>query len=329
MVVADSLIDANLRGWDSHGVARLPHYLRRIAGGSINPQPRIRSEVLGPSAARVNGDHGLGQLVMSHAAQRAIAMAGDTGAAWVSVADSSHCGTLSYFARPIAQAGMIGFAFTHVDPMVVPFGASQPFCGTNPICITAPGRDAQMLCLDMATSVTPWNSIENAAIEGVPIPEGWAIDNDGQGTVDPTQVNAIHPFGGYKGSGLGLMVDVLCSMLSDSPYGPDIPKMYGDLTENRRLGGLVGAIDITRFVPLARFHQRVSEMIERWRMLTPAEEGGRVLYPGEPEEISLEKRRREGIPLGLQLVELLNEAAAAQGIAPLQAEASTSPSGEA
>ena len=316
--VAESLTDANLSGWDSHGVARLPHYLRRIEQGSIKPQPNITVEQLAPAAARLDGGHGMGHVVMSQAAGHAIEQAGLAGASWVSVCNSSHCGTLSYMGRRIAKAGMIGIVFTHVDPMVVPFGASEPFCGTNPICIAAPGRDGRVLCLDMASSVTPWNSIENAATEGVPIPAGWAIDKDGNETLDPNQVRAINPMAGYKGSGLGLLIDVLCSMLSDSPYGPDIPKMYSDLSEHRRLGGLVGAINIASFVGLDRFQQRIDQMLDRWVGLRPSTPGGRVLYPGEPEEINRTQRLREGIPLGLQLIEQFNEIAQHLHVDPLQ-----------
>ena len=136
--MADSLVEANLRGVDSHGVARLPHYLRRIQHGSINPRPKIRVEILGPAAARVDGDRGLGQLVMLTAAEQAIELARRAGSAWVAVANSSHCGALAYYGLRIAEAGMIGLVFTHVDPMVLPYGSREPFCGTNPICITAP-----------------------------------------------------------------------------------------------------------------------------------------------------------------------------------------------
>jgi len=227
--------------------------------------------------------------------------------------------------RRIARWGMIGIVFTHVDPMVVPFGASQPFCGTNPICIAAPSTGDRILCLDMATSVTPWNSIENAATEGVPIPSGWAVDQDGNETLDPKQVKAINPMAGYKGSGLGLIIDMLCSMLSDSPFGPDIPKMYGDLSENRRLGGLVGAIDISRFVTLDRFQQRIDDMIERWGALRPAKPGGRVLYPGESEDINRKLRLAEGIPLGLQLIEDFNQIAKQMGINKLRLQSQINP----
>lgn len=316
--VADSLTQANLSGWDSHGVARLPHYLRRVKQGSINPRPTISFELLGPAAARVDGNHGMGHVVMTRAAEHAVEQAKSAGASWVSVCNSSHCGTLSYFGHKIAEAGMIGFAFTHVDPMVVPFGSTEAFCGTNPICITAPGREGKVLCLDMATSVTPWNSIENAAIEGVGIPAGWAVDESGNETLDPNQVRAINPMAGYKGSGLGLMIDVLCAMLSDSPYGPDIPKMYGDLSQHRRLGGLVGAINIESFVGLDRFQHRISEMLQRWGALNPSQDGERVLYPGEPEEINRKQRLDQGIPLGLQLIDQFNEIAARMQVRPLR-----------
>lgn len=301
-LVARSLVEANLRGIDSHGVARLPHYLARIAKGSINPRPNLTTTRAAPSLARVDGDHGLGQLVMHRAAQEAIALAREAGAGWVAVSNSTHCGALDYYGLPIAHAGMIGFVFTHVDPMVLPYGSKQPFCGTNPICITAPGEADQALCLDMATSIVPWNQVTNAALEGATLAPGLAVDADGRDTTDPNAVTALYPFGLYKGSGLGLMVDVLCALLSGAPYGPDIPKMYGDLAQKRQLGGLVGAIDIRRFISLEQFHRRVSQLIQRWNALPAAEAGGQVLYPGQPEILAKEQRLRDGIPLPAHLV---------------------------
>lgn len=319
--VAEMLVATNLRGTDSHGVARLPHYLRRIQHGSIKAKPHIRRELLGPSAARVNGDHGLGHLVMADATLAAIELARNTGAGWVSVRRSSHCGALALYGLEIADAGMIGLVFTHVDPMVLPFGAARAFCGTNPICITAPRAPSNAdhlatgaLCLDMATSKVPWNTVANAAMEGAAIEPGWAVDAEGNDTTDAALVASLYPMGKYKGSGLGLLIDVLCAMLGDSPYGPDIPKMYGDPAQPRQLGGLVGAIDIGRFVPLSRFHTRVSELVERWCDLPPAQPGDRVLFPGQPELIEQEKRLREGIPLGLQLLREFDDLAIQYGV---------------
>lgn len=306
-IVAASLVESNLRGIDSHGVARLPHYLNRIAHGSIRPRPEMRFERLGAAVGRLDGGQGPGQLVMHRATHEAMALAEEAGAGWVGVSNSSHCGALAYYGLEMARAGMIGFVFTHVDPMVLPYGSRKPFCGTNPICLTAPGSDGRTLCLDMATSVVPWNTVANAAMEGVPIPQGWAVDKNGQDTTDAKQVSALYPFGGYKGSGLGLMIDVLCSMLVSAPFGPNIPKMYGDPAQPRQLGGLVGAIRIENFGPLAAFHERVWALIEQWAALPPSEPGGKVLYPGEPEMICREKRLRNGIPLGLELLKQFSE----------------------
>jgi len=319
--VAEALVATNLRGIDSHGVARLPHYLRRIQCGSIRPRPTIKLERLSPALARCDGDHGLGHLVMRRATQAAIELARESGAGWVAVRNSSHCGALALYGLPIADAGMIGLVFTHVDPMVFPFGAKKAFCGTNPVCITAPRASAGAedlatgaLCLDMATSKVPWNTVANAAMEGVPIQSGWAVDDNGRDTTVAEQVVALYPMGEYKGSGLGLLIDVLCSMLSDSPYGPDIPKMYGDPTQQRRLGGLVGAIDIQHFIPLDRFFSRVSELVTRWCSLPSAQPNGQVLFPGQPELHTRRQRLREGVPLGMRLVKELEQLAVQYGM---------------
>ena len=324
-LVVDTLIESDLRGVTSHGVSRIPHYLERIRLGGINRTPQATAEILGPCSARIDGDHGLGQLTMHRAALTAIQLAKESGAGWATVCNSSHCGALAYYGLKIADAGMIGLVFTHVDPMVVPYGAKAAFSGTNPICITAPRasrganeRPTGALCLDMATSKAPWNAVANAAREGVAIPAGWAVDASGNETTDPNQVAAMMPVGEYKGSGLGLMIDVLCSLLSNSPFGPDIPKMYSnDLSQRRRLGGMVGAIDISRFVPLAQFHVRVAQMIERLGAMPPAVPGGEILFPGEPELRQRERRLKEGIPLGIHTLEELDRLAVGFGLDPL------------
>ncbi len=320
-LVSDSLVASNLRGIDSHGVARIPHYLKRLAHGSIKSKPQISIDQRSPSTAMVDGDHGLGQLVMQRATQSAVELARATGSAWVAVRNSSHCGALAYYGLQIADAGMIGLVFTHVDPMVIPYDAQNPFCGTNPICITAPraARGAGDLetgafCLDMATSKVPWNIIVNACTERVPIEPGWGADKDGNSTTDPQSVVGLYPCGSYKGSGLGLAIDVLCSLLSDAPYGLDIPAMYGDYSERRLLGGLIGAIDIRRFLPPKQFFHRLDDLLNRWSAQPAREADQRVLYPGEPEMLEQQRRLREGIPIGCQALQELDEMAAAHGI---------------
>ncbi|MBL4701145.1 MAG: Ldh family oxidoreductase [Phycisphaeraceae bacterium] len=313
-LVADSLVQANLRGIDSHGIARLPHYLNRMKHGSIKPTPNMTLTQVASACAILDGDHGLGQMVMAKASDEAVSLARKAGAGWVSVRNSSHCGALAHYGLQIAKQGMIGLVFTHVDPMVLPHGSKEPFCGTNPLCIAVAGQGDEHLCLDMATSVVPWNTVANAAHEGVPIPKGWAVDKDGIDITQASRVAALYPFGGYKGSGLGLLIDMLCSLLGGSPYGPDIPKMYGDPSQHRQLGGLVGAIDLSHFIDTNTAQKRVSEMIDRWGNLQPAETGGQVQYPGQPEVQERQRRIKNGVPIGHELFKTLNDLAQAYEI---------------
>ncbi len=147
---------------------------------------------------------------------------------------------------------------------------------------------------------------------------GWAVDAEGNDTRDPELVAALYPFGEHKGSGLGLMADVFSALLSDSPYGPDIPRMYGDMQEKRRLGGLVGVLSIESFTDPTRFRERAGEMIRRLGRLPPTPGADRVLFPGEPELLMRKQRLAHGIPLGRQLFNDLNELATTRGLARLE-----------
>jgi ureidoglycolate dehydrogenase (NAD+) len=306
-LIAESLVESNLRGIDSHGVARLPHYLNRIRHGSLKTQPEIKAHRLAPSLARIDGDHGMGQLAMQAATAEAISLSRESESAWVAIENSSHCGALAYYGLQIAEANMVGIVFTHSDSMVVPYAAKHPFCGTNPLCFTAPGEPGNALCLDMATSIVPWNTVTNAVIEGVELPDNWAVDAEGRPTTHPQDVRGLHAFGDYKGSGLGLMIDVFCSFLLGTPYGPDIPAMYGDPSAKRLLGGLVGAIDISRFRPIDSFRRNVADLMHRWNAQNRADPGVPVLYPGQPEQMTRRERLSRGIPLGVNLLGLFQE----------------------
>lgn len=315
LLVAESLVESNLRGIDSHGVARLPHYLNRIRHGSINPRPNLAFSKLGAAAGRLDADHGLGQIAMARAAEEAITLARESGAGWVAVEKSSHCGALAYYGHQIARADMVGILFTHSDSMVVPYAGKHAFCGTNPLCIIVPGEEADTtLCLDMATSVVPWNTITNAAMEDVKIPGDWAVDVEGNPTTNPKDVRAVRPFGSYKGSGLGLMIDILCSFLIGTPSGPDIAPMYGDPGRQRLLGGLVGAIDIRRFRDVPAFRTAVSALTHRWNAQPAADPAEPVLFPGQPELQTRARRLAEGIPLGVNLVEIFQTIAKEKSI---------------
>jgi ureidoglycolate dehydrogenase (NAD+) len=313
-LVARSLVESNLRGIDSHGVARLPHYLNRIRHGSIKPQPNIQVHKHAAALARVDGDHGMGQLAMQRATEEAILLARESGAGWVAVENSTHCGALAFYGLEIAKANMIAIVFTHSDSMVVPYAAKHAFCGTNPLCFAMPGENGADLCLDMATSIVPWNTISNAAIEEISIPDDWAVDAAGNPTTNPKEVRGVHPFGKHKGSALGLMVDVFCSFLLGTPYGPHIPAMYGDPSKQRLLGGLVGAIDISKFRPPEQFRASVTALTNEWNAQERMHPDEPVLVPGQPELITRQERLAKGVPLGVNLVEIFSKLGAELGV---------------
>jgi len=313
-LVADTLVESNLRGIDSHGTARLLHYLNRIEQGSIDSKAKPQFEKQAPAMGMVDGQHGLGQLAMMEATNRAADLAHENGCGWVAVKNSSHCGALAYYGQHLANQGMVAVVFTHSDAMVAPYAAKHAFCGTNPICIVIPGQDAQHLCLDMATSCVPWNTVMNAAIEGVKLHPDWALDANGTPTTDPHLAAAVRPTAGYKGSGLGLIIDLLCALPGGGPIGPDIPKMFKQLDQQRRLGGLVGAIDLTRFQPLKQMTTRTREIADRWNHQPCESPDNPTLWPGQPELNCRQKRLKNGIPMGVKTLAQLEALATQAGV---------------
>jgi ureidoglycolate dehydrogenase (NAD+) len=296
LIVSDALIQTSLWGIDSHGIARLPHYLARIQAGSIEAKPAIQVKETGPCTAQLTGGHGLGMVICDQAMGVAIRLAQQNGVGVVGISESTHCGAIGLYSRKAALSGLIGIAFTHSDALVVPFGGKERFLGTNPISIAFPRLGSQPLCLDMATSAIPWNRVMNARRENQELPDGVAIDATGAFTTDPHKTSALFPLGGaeygYKGYGLALMVDILCGPLNGMPFGPNVSVMYGDLSQRRNLGSLMLAIDPARFAGGPALAETVLQITQ-----TLKQQPGTILFPGEPEYLCEERRRREGIPI--------------------------------
>jgi ureidoglycolate dehydrogenase (NAD+) len=304
--VARSLVQTSLWGIDSHGIARLTHYLSRIQAGSIEPNPKMEIIETGPCTATMNGGHGLGIVICHKAMGKAIELAKQNGVGLVGISESTHCGAIGLYSRQAAIEGLIGVAFTHSDALVVPFGGKERFLGTNPISIAFPRTGKEPLCLDMATSAIPWNRVMNARRENDTLPEGVAMDRTGSLTRDPQEATSLFPLGGedfgYKGYGLALMIDILCGPLNGMPFGPNIPVMYGDLRERRHLGSLMIAIDPNRFVGGAHLSENVLLITELLKNQT-----GTVLFPGEPEYIRETERKSQGIPVDQELLKDMND----------------------
>jgi len=294
--VAGSLVQTNLWGIDSHGIARLPHYLNRITHGSIKAGPQIVVTPTGPSTAQVDGDQGLG-IVVSHRANRAaMELARASGIGAVGVADSSHCGAVGLYARDAARAGLIGMAFTHSDKIAAPHGGHLPFLGTNPIAMAFPRENGEPVCLDMATTSIPWNRVMNARREGIGLPNDVAVDSAGAPTDDAQSANALRPLGGldygHKGYGLALVVELLCGPLHGNLWGPQIGPMYGELTRPRHIGAFFIVLDPMRFAGGPTLAATIEQMA---RAL--AAEPGDVLMPGDPELAEETRRRALGVPI--------------------------------
>ena len=296
-IMADSLVHANLRGVDSHGVMRVPHYISRVDNGSINPRPSAKVERTGAATATIDANHGFGQVTNWDAMGLAVEIARESGAGFVGVTHSNHCGALSFFTQRAIEAGCIGMAFTQTDKGVVPFGGRIPFCGTNPLCIGIPSASGPPVVLDMATSTVAGGHIYKARMENRPIPPTWALDSDGKPTTDPHKAAYWTPAAGAKGYGLGVIIDILTGILSGGAYGPHIPVMYGDLDKKRNLCHLIAALDYRRFAGGHNFREQVAAMVTDLHGAPVSEGFERVQAPGEPEYLRCLDRSKNGIPL--------------------------------
>ncbi len=316
-LVAETLVASNLRGVDSHGVVRLPHYATRLRNGTVKARPQIGVRRTGPSAASVEGDAGMGQLVAARAMKEAIALARESGVGAVSAHNSSHCGACAWFVEMAVKEGMIGIALTHTDSIMVPPGMKRIFLGSNPIAFGAPGGREPPVIIDMSTTHAAWGKVIVARQEGKPIPPDWGIDAQGKPTTDAGRTVGLAPTGGHKGYALALMIEILCAHLAGVPFGLHVTKMYGELGKPRNLGHFMLALDIARFTDLGTFRSQIDLFVEEIRAEDPADPSRPPLAPGDPERLSAARRARDGVPLGEGVLGELNALAAELGVAGL------------
>lgn len=304
--VVESLLQTSLRGVDSHGIQLFPHYVRAVAAGRVCARPQPELARTAASTARLDAKHAFGHHAGALAIDAAVDIARETGLGAVSVRDSTHFGAAAYFALRAADAGMIGFSFTNADALVKAFNAREPVFGTNPLCFAAPLRDEGPLCLDMATSLVSWNKVRNSRVSGTPLGGDWAFDLAGQPTTDPHAAASLNPAGGYKGYGLGMMIEVLCGLLADGPVAKELLPMFTAPIEARRqLSHFFLALDIERFVPGARFRSRLQGLVDAIRAMTPVHAS--VMVPGDPEKRAAVERTRDGIPAAQALLDAFAE----------------------
>jgi LDH2 family malate/lactate/ureidoglycolate dehydrogenase len=314
-LVADSLVAANLRGVDSHGVHLLPWYVEQIRDGNVKVRTtgRVASET---GACMVyDAEDGLGAVISDICCDHAARLAREAGLGMVTVRNSTHFGACAWWAQKLAAQGMIGIVFCNATPLVAAWQGRDKILGTNPICMAVPGPHTFLL--DMATTTVALNRIHKAVVSGdSSIPAGWAMDIEGRPTTDPqTALDGLPmPLGGYKGTGLALMVEVLCAVLSGGPMLTEVGGLRV-MTRPMRVSHLFLAIDAARFLPIEEFGARMQRMRETVTGSTPAAGFDEVLIAGDPEWRSEEVRRRDGIPVARGIWDQLTQLAAALGVA--------------
>jgi LDH2 family malate/lactate/ureidoglycolate dehydrogenase len=330
-LAADVLLKSDLRGIDSHGVARLSGYIRLWEKKRINATPNVAIVHETPTTATVDGDGGLGLVVAPFAMKVAIEKAKVYGSGWVAVKNSNHFGIAGYHALMAVEQDMIGISMTNASPLVAPTYAIERLLGTNPMCYAFPAGKYPPVIVDMATSAAANGKLEIAQRAGLSIPDGWAQDKNGKSSTDPNELKAggsLLPLGSdkdhgsHKGYGLSAVVDILSAILSGANYGPWVPPFVAFLEPpadpvGEGVGHFFGAIRIDGFRPATDFKDHLDNWIERFKSAKTADPDKNVIIPGEPEYTFEQERKKNGIPLIDAVVNDLNDLALKLGIAKL------------
>jgi len=319
-LAADVLIKADLRGIDSHGVARLIGYVRLWEKERINSRPEIKIEHETPSTATIDGDKGLGLVVAPYAMKIAMAKAEQFGSGWVAVKNSNHFGIAGYHAMMALDKDMIGMAMTNASPLVAPTFSKERMLGTNPICYAFPAGKYPPIIVDMATSAAANGKLEIAQRKKESIPEGWLQDKEGVsstnahglkegGALLPLGTDRTH--GSHKGFALSSAVDIFSAVLSGANYGPWAPPFVAflnpaDHPPGEGLGHFVGAMRVDGFRPVEDFKKHMDQWISRFKTSQPIEASQKVVIPGEPEFYAEQANRVHGINVAASVKEELD-----------------------
>ncbi len=322
------LIAADLRGIDSHGVARLHTYFDMLELGRINPRcsPRIVRET--QSTAMVDGDNGLGLVVGPWSNRLAMDKAEQVGSGWVSVCNTNHYGIAGWYVLQALERELIGWSMTNSTKLVAPLWGAERMLGTNPIAIAFPGLEEPPIVIDIATCTAAYGKVEIARRKHEPVPLGWAIDKDGRQTSDPQAMidgGALLPLGserergGHKGYALALMVDVLSAVLSGANWGPFTPPFalrqeVPARSVGKGIGHFFGAMRIDGFRDPTEFKRQIDDLVRTFRRTKPAPGTDGPLIPGDPERASERVRKAEGVPLVAAVVEDLRDISKRTGI---------------
>jgi LDH2 family malate/lactate/ureidoglycolate dehydrogenase len=293
---ARSLVWANLRGVDSHGVLRIPGYIERLKSKDINPAPAMRIEKRAGAIAVLEADRAPGAVAMAAAMAEAIARAREAHIGWCAARNITHAGAVGYFALQAANAGMAGIVMSASGPMMAYHGAKVSGVSTNPLAIAFPATNRPPLLLDMSTSTVAMGKVMSARDAGQKIPLGWGLDADGRDTTDPKKLATLLPLGGPKGSSLSFMIECLCSLMIGNPIIAPALASGGKL-DAPYLNGIAIAVDLAAFGDRERILGESDRLARLIAGLAPADGVERIYLPGERGDSILRERVRHGIPL--------------------------------
>lgn len=312
LTVAALMAEADLQGSDGHGVIRLPQYARRIRAGGINLRPDIRVLQERSGMALIDGDNGMGHLVMSRAAELAIDKARIAGVAWVGTRMSNHAGPASLYARKVLAQDMIGMIFAVGNANhLPPWGGLEMLLSTNPIAVAVPAGRHVPVVLDMATTVAAYGKVKAKAQRGEAMPEGWMIDRDGRPLTDPRRAEEgfLLPIGGYKGYGLALIVGLLAGTLNGAAMGKEVIDFNHDDQSATNTGQVIVAIDVAAFGDLQAFKKSVDMLIDDLRQSRRMPNVDRIWLPGEQSDARRVANERDGIAIAAALLRNLDQLA--------------------
>jgi LDH2 family malate/lactate/ureidoglycolate dehydrogenase len=308
--ISELMLEADLSGADAHGVFRLPQYIRRIKAGGVNPRASIKVEKTAPATAIVDGDNGMGHLVMQRAADTAIELAQQNGVAWVGARRSNHAGAAGTYAAMALPHDMIGIYSAVANANHMPaWGAAESLLSTNPIAIAVPAGEEPPVVLDIATTVVSYGTVKAYKLQGKPMPADWMVSaKDGKPITDSAKSaeGLLMPIGGHKGSGLALVLGLLAGVLNGAAFGREVVDFNADDDSACNTGHFIIALDVSRFMPIAAFKSEVDRQLRELKSSKMLPGFDSIRLPGEQREARRMDRRSNGVPVFPEVIEQLD-----------------------
>lgn len=304
--IAENLVAADIRGLASHGVSRIPMYLNRLSLGLVKPNPDIKITRVSHSALKVNGDDGMGFIVSKKAIEEGAKIAEETGLCLVGIEHSTHFGMAALYVKQALAEGLNCLIFTNSSPALAPFGAKTVFLGAAPLAAgMVGGNSAPPYILDMAMTVIARGKIRVAMTNHEKIPEGLALDKDGNPTTDPEEAfkGVCLPFGGVKGSSLAMLMDIIAGLYTGANFGGEVKSLYYDHSEPQNVGHLFFLFRPDLFISEKEYKERMDVFYKRLKNLPKAAGFDEIYMPGEPEALKEEKYSKEGVVVSKDIMQ--------------------------